>query len=165
MVSRWRRVLRHLLLPPWHLRRVLPTTAMLAIEAAISASECRHRGQIRFAIETSLDPWQLLHGLTVRQRAWQVFGELGVWDTEENNGVLIYVLLADRDVQIVADRGIATRVAPGCWEAICVAMEQAFGQADFRRGALDAIAAVGVLLEEYCPGTGSNTLADAPVVL
>ncbi len=165
MVSRVRRALRHLLLPPWRLRRVLPPAALHAIEAAIAASESRHRGQICVAVESALDPSALWRGLGARERALQVFAELGVWDTEHNNGVLIYVLLADRDVEIVADRGIAAHVDPARWEAICAAMERAFGAGDFDRGALGAIAAVGALLESHYPGVGRNTLGDAPVIL
>ncbi|MCG3171103.1 MAG: hypothetical protein CALGDGBN_02690 [Pseudomonadales bacterium] len=165
MVSGVRRVLRHLLLPPWRLRRVLPPAALHAIEAAISDSERWHRGQICFAVESALDPSALLHGLGTRGRALQVFAELGVWDTEDNSGVLIYVLLADHDVEIVADRGIAARVDPARWEAICAGMERAFAAGDFGPGALAAIVAVGELLREHYPGAGPNTVADAPVVL
>lgn len=165
MVKRRERLLRHLLLPPWRLQRVLPRTAMAAIESAIAASERRHCGQICFAIEAALAPLQLLRGLGARERALQAFAELGVWDTEGNNGVLIYVLLADKDVEIVADRAIAGRVDPHCWERICTGMERAFRAGDFERGSLEAIAGVGALLEQHYPGTGRNTLSDAPVIL
>lgn len=167
MVKRCERLLRHLLLPPWQLQRMLPRAAMTAIEAAIVASERRHCGQICFAIEATLTPLQLLRELSARERALQVFAELGVWDTAGNNGVLIYVLLADKDVEIVADRAIAGRVDPHCWEKICTGMERAFRTGDFGRGSLEAIAGVGALLERHYPGSGhsTNTVSDAPVIL
>ncbi len=165
MVTHWRRLLRHLMLPPWRLRQALPAASLQAIEAAIAGSERHHRGQIRFAVDAVLDPWQLLRGLDARERALQVFGQLRVWDTDENNGVLIYMLLADHRVEIIADRGIATRVVSIRWEEICTAMGQAFRRGDFEYGALEAVAAVGALLEAHYPGSADNTLADAPVVL
>lgn len=165
MVSRWLRLPRHLLSPPWRLRRLLPKASLRAIEATIADSERRHGGQIRVAIESTLDPWQLLRGLEARERALQVFGQYRVWDTEANNGVLIYVLLADRDVEIIADRGIANRVEPSAWQGICQRMELAFQRGDFAVGLQEAIAAVGALLEAHYPDPGPNTLADAPVVL
>ena len=108
----WLRMVRHLAMPPWRLRQVLPRPAMQAIETAIGASERTHGGQICFAVETALDLGPLARGQGARERALDVFAQLRVWDTEHNNGVLIYLLLADRDVEIVADRGIAVRVAP-----------------------------------------------------
>jgi len=161
----WRRALRHLLLPPWHLRRVLPGTALASIEAAVAASERRHGGQIRVAIESALDVGPLWRGQHARERALEVFSRLGVWDTERNNGVLIYLLLADRDVEIVADRGIAARVTAARWEAICRAMEAEFRAGRFEQGLLAGVAAVGVLLAEHFPTPGSDRMADAPALL
>jgi len=106
------RVFRHLLFPGLLVRRAFPASALARIEAAIAASESRHRGQIRYAVEGALDLRPLLAGQTGRERAIEVFAALHIWDTEENNGVLIYLLLADRDVEIVADRAIARHVGP-----------------------------------------------------
>ena len=163
----WLRILRHLFFPPWWVRVKFPRPVQHAIEQAIRASEAQHRGQIRFAIEASLALPLLLKGVSPRQRAEEVFALLRVWDTEENNGVLIYVLLADRDVEIVADRGIAAKVQPAEWEAVCRQMEQAFARGDFEGGALAAIRAVGEQLARHFPpqaGT-ANTLPDSPAVL
>jgi uncharacterized membrane protein len=165
MVMAWRRILRHLAMPPWRLRRVLPRTTMQAIEAAIGASERTHGGQICFAVETALDLVPLARGQAARERALEVFAHLRVWDTEHNNGVLIYLLLADRDVEIVADRGIAARVGSAEWEAICVAMEAAFRAGRFEQGALEGIRAVGEMLARHYPGRGADALSNAPFLL
>lgn len=161
------RLLRHLFFPPWWLRVRFPRRTLEAIEDAIRASERTHRGQIRFAVEASLGLPALVAGVTPRRRALEVFAQLGVWDTEENNGVLIYVLLADRDVEIVADRGIARRVPAQEWETICRRMEAAFRQGRFAEGALTGIEAVGALLARHFPpqGAAANELPDRPVLL
>jgi len=161
----WRRTLRHLAMPPWRLRQLLPRATLQAIEAAIGASERTHGGQICFAVETALDVAPLVRGEAARERALEVFAQLRVWDTEHNNGVLIYLLLADRDVEIVADRGIAARVAPAEWESVCRAMEGAFRAGRFEQGALEGIRAVGGLLARHYPGRGADTLSNAPYLL
>jgi len=135
------------------------------IERAITASERLHRGEIRFALEGALH----VHAfrLSTRQRARQVFAELGVWDTEENSGVLVYVQLVDRRIEIVADRGIAARVPQHDWDAICRAMERAFKARKYREGALAAIDAVTQILAREFPARGANPneLPDKPAVL
>ena len=157
------RFFRHLFTPPWAWRRAFPPAVLDAIEAAIRASETVHRGEIRFAIENALSPGQVWRGMSDRERALQVFADQRVWDTEANNGVLIYLLLADRDIEIVADRGIAARVDPDAWEAVAQAMEAAFRQGDFERGALEGIARVGDLLARYFPAGGpASPLGDNP---
>ena len=161
----WRRVLRHLAMPPWRLRQLLPRATLQAIEAAIGASERTHGGQICFAVETALDVAALVRGQAARERALEVFAQLRVWDTEHNNGVLIYLLLADRDVEIVADRGVAARVAPAEWESVCRAMESAFRAGRFEQGALEGIREVGELLARHYPGRGADTLSNAPYLL
>ena len=162
MVSR---ALKHLLLPPWLARGAFPASALAKIEAAIKASEQRHRGEVRFAVETTLPLGRVR--MRTRQRAREVFAQLDVWDTEENTGVLLYVQLVDRAIEIVADRGIAARVAQGEWDAICRAMEQAFGQQRYLDGALAAIDAVTRILERHFPARGANPneLPDKPALL
>jgi len=159
------RIWRHLKASPWRVRRVLPKSAMQAIERAIRESERKHQGQICFAIEGALDIGPLLRGLTARQRAIDVFSRLRVWDTEHNNGVLIYLLLADHDVEIVADRGIHALVGRDGWEAICRTMESAFREGRFDEGIVAGILAVGELLARHYPGNGRNEIPDKPVVL
>jgi uncharacterized membrane protein len=138
---------------------------MQAIERAIRESERTHRGQICFAIEAALDTLPLLRGQTARERAIEVFSQLRVWDTEHNNGVLVYLLLADHDVEILADRGIHAKVGVDAWESICREMEALFRAGRFEEGALVGIRAVGTLLAQHYPGAGRDELANQPVVL
>ena len=162
---RARRYLRHLFTPHWVALRPFPASALKRIEQAVKASERLHRGEIRFALEGPLHLGHLR--ATPRHRAHEVFAELGVWDTEENTGVLLYVQLVDRAIEIVADRGIAKRVAPAEWEAVCHAMERAFKAGEYEQGALDAIAAVTKILAREFPASGAHPdeLPDKPAVL
>lgn len=146
-----RRLWRHLTTWPLHTRRRFPVATLAAIEEAIASVERRHAGEIRFAIETSLDLPSLRIDLAPRDRALEVFGSLRVWDTERNNGVLIYLLMADRDVEIVADRGIAARVPNERWEQVCRAMEAHFRDERWREGALAGVEGVAELLAEHFP--------------
>jgi hypothetical protein len=160
------RIARHLLTTAWSVRRAFPPHAMRAIERAIRESEAGHAGQIRFAVEHSLDLPELLRGVSARDRAIDAFSHLRVWDTEHNNGVLIYLLLADHDVEIVADRGIHLKVGEG-WEPICRSMEAAFRAGEFEAGVLNGVRAVGEQLGAHFPrgARGPNELPDRPVVL
>lgn len=161
------RILRHLFTPPWRVRRAFPTRSLRAIEAAIRAAERSHSGEIRFAVESALDLWPLLRGQSARERALAVFSELRVWDTERNNGVLIYLLLADHDVEILADRGIHARVGAPEWERICREMEQCFREGRFEEGVVTGIRALDAHLARHFPRSGKspNELPDAPLVL
>jgi uncharacterized membrane protein len=147
--------------------RAFPRETLMAIEKAIKASEATHRGEIRFVVEGALDTAPLLRGQTARERAIDVFSQLRIWDTAHNNGVLIYLLLADRDVEIVADRGIDAKVGAQEWERICRKMEAAFRQADFQGGVVAGIQEVTRHLAEHFPPTGDdrNELPDKPVVM
>src|SRR6185503_1857947 len=118
------RVISHLLLPRSALHRRFPSHALTAIEEAIQESERKHRAEIRVAIEVALDLNELWRVRTARARALEVFAELGVWDTLERNGVLLYVLLAERDVEIVADAGFDGHVAEGEWQRVCALVER-----------------------------------------
>jgi uncharacterized membrane protein len=159
------RTAKHLLAPDWIVRRAFPAGTLDRIGQAISASERRHRGEIRFAVEAGL-PIQFLR-VEPRARALTLFSRLGVWDTEDNSGVLIYVQYVDRDIEIVADRGIAARVPQTEWEAISQRMERAFRERRFEQGSLEAIDAVTQLLERHFPprGANPNELPDQPTVL
>jgi uncharacterized membrane protein len=161
------RTLRHLFSTRWGTRRRFTAEVRARIEAAIAALERRHAGEIRFAIETAFDLPELWYGTTPRERAVLVFGQLGVWDTEGNNGVLIYVLMADRDVEIVADRAIAARVPQADWDAVCREMETHFRAGRFAEGAEAGIVGAGGLLARHFPGEGGdrNEQPDAPVFL
>jgi uncharacterized membrane protein len=161
------RFLKHLFLPGWWSHRRFPDSSMARIEAAIAASERRHHGEICFAVETTLDMLPLLRGQTTRQRALQVFAEQRLWDTEANNGVLIYLLLADRDVEIVADRGVAIQVGQAEWQAMCQRMEASFKAGEFEAGVLQGIADIDAHLHRLYPRVGAdvNELPNRPLRL
>ncbi len=163
----FKRVMRHLSMGRAAVRRVFPPRALNAIEQTIRAAETRHAGQIRFAVEASLELAPLLAGQTAQQRAIEVFSTLRVWDTEHNNGVLIYLLLADHDVEIIADRGIHVRLGREVWEAICHEMEAAFRAGHFEAGVIAGIHAVGEHLSRHFPAHDGkpNEMPDSPVVL
>lgn len=163
----FRRFIKHLFMLPWAWRRAFPQATLDAIETAIRASEATHHGEIRFAIENSLAPLRVWRGTRGRERAIEVFSNLRVWDTEHNSGVLIYLLLADHDIEIVADRGIAARVDAADWEAIAQTMEAAFRQGDFEHGALAGIERISALLATHFPPQGDNPdeLANRPVII
>lgn len=161
------RLSRHLVANRARVSRAFPRETLARIEAAIVASERQHGGQVRFVVEGALDGRALFRQQAARERALDVFSHLRVWDTEANNGVLIYLLLADRDVEIVADRGIDARVGERGWREICVVMEQAFARGDFEAGVLEGLRAVTAHLATHFPrGAGqANELPDAPVVM
>src|SRR4051794_13136410 len=121
-----RRVGKHLLEHRWRVRRLFPPRVLNAIEQAIKTGETLHAGQVRFVVEGALDGVPLLRDQSARQRALDVFSELRIWDTAHNNGVLIYLLLADRQVEIVADRGIDAKVGAAGWAKICADMQAEF---------------------------------------
>ena len=162
-----KRIMRHLSTGRAAVRRVFPPRTMHQIENAIRSTEARHSGQIRFAVEASLELAPLLAGQSARQRSIEVFSKLRVWDTEHNNGVLIYLLLADRDVEIVADRGIHVRLGQMVWETICQDMEKSFRDGKFEAGVVAGIHAVGEHLSRHFPAHSGNVneLPDSPVVL
>jgi uncharacterized membrane protein len=161
------RILRHLLLPGFVARRRFSPSVFAEIERAIREVEALHAGEIRFAVETALDAARLWRNVTPRQCAIDAFSHLRVWDTAHNNGILIYVLPADRDVEIVADRAIAERVSQAEWEAVCRAMEAHFRAGRFAEGAVAGVEGVGRLLAQHFPRAGGdrNELPDRPVLL
>jgi len=161
------RAVRHLFATRWGTRRRFPETVLAAIENAVREVETRHAGELRFAVETALDLPELWHGLDVRQRALEVFGHLGVWDTAGNNGVLIYVMVADHDVEIVADRAIAARVTAAEWAAVCRGIEDHYRAGRFEEGSVAGVRAVGQLLARHFPAQGGdrNEQPNQPVLL
>lgn len=166
---RIRRLLKHLFATPGTLQRAFPRQVLERIGHAITDAEARHSGEIRFAMEAAL-PWSYLRrDAPARQRALMVFSKLRVWDTELNNGVLLYVELADRSVEIVADRGISHKVATAEWESICRTMREHFRRGAYEAGAIAGIQAIGAKLEQHfplAPGMQKpNELPDRPVEL
>ena len=162
-----RRLFQHLLFFPWRLRQIFKQAALAAIEREIAASELRHSGQIRFVVEANLDLLQLLRGLSSRRRALELFTHLRVWDTELNNGVLIYLLLAEHRVEIVADRGFNTKLEPLVWQDICQRLQKRLQQGDYEAGVCACIRDVDAQIVAHFPPTGAgvNELPDRPVIL
>ncbi|EIF30854.1 putative membrane protein [Burkholderia sp. Ch1-1] len=161
------RIVRHLLLTRWHVNQAFPVPVLRAIDKAVRDSHAAHMGQIRFAVEGTLHIAALWEGISARERAIDVFSQLRVWDTEHNNGILIYLLLADHDVEIVADRGVHARVGPGEWEAICQRMEAEFKRGNYEAGVLSGVEQVTELLRKHFPAeTGiCEELPSKPAIL
>ena len=163
-IKRW---FVHTFMPPWRWRVAFPAAVLKDIEMAVKQSERQHRGELRFAIENALAPAWVWRGMSAHQRATEVFSILRVWDTEENSGVLIYVLIADREVHIAADRGIARRVPQTEWDTVAQTMQQAFRQGDFRSGSLEGIEQITIMLATHFPSGADNPneLSNKPVIV
>lgn len=148
-------------------RRAFPAATLQAIEHSIAAGEAVHRAQVRMIVEPALGMQAVLRRMPARERARELFAHYRIWDTEENCGVLVYVNLADRKVEIVADRAVGRAVAASDWHAVCRTMTQGFARGAFHDSAIDALGQLNRLLQEHYPGDGrrSNELPDKPVLL
>jgi hypothetical protein len=162
-----RRLVLNLFVGWFRLPRWFPAAAMARIRDAIAEGERRHAGELCFAIEPRYSPWEVLAGLQPRQRAEQAFSLLRVWDTESNSGVLLYVQLAERRVEIVADRGIVEHVDAAQWQAICDAFAADIVRGPAEAAVLASIERINELLARHFPATADNSreLSDDPVVL
>lgn len=156
--------MRHLLFPGLRLRWMLDMPALAAIEQAIIATEAVHGGEIQVVVEGGLGLPALLRGQDARARALQVFSDLRVWDTQHNSGVLIYVLWAEREVQIVADRGYNDRISSQQWAELCQQMQLLFGSSVVA-ALVAGVQVAGALIAEVFPAADANELPDRPVVM
>ena len=168
-MNRPMRVIRHALKTPQSVNRAFPPALLQKIQDAIAEGERTHSGEIRFAVEAAL-PWSYLRrNAPARERAEMVFAKLRVWDTEHNNGVLIYVELADHRIEIVADRGIARHAPHARWNEITNMMRERFKAGEFEAGSVAAVRAVTAILAEHFRlpdgARNPNELSDAPTVL
>lgn len=163
----FRRALRHWFVTRARARRAFPEASLAALAEAIAAGERTHRGEVRLVVEKSLPVSAAWAGVSNRQRAIALFADYGIWDTEDNCGVLIYVNLADRKVDIVADRGIDRKIDAATWQAVCRTMTEGFSHGDYHGAALAAIDQVNALLRRHFPadGAGPNELPDHPLML
>ena len=161
------RALKHFFYPGWWLRRDFPPQDMVKIESAIKTSEAKHRGEIRFAIESSLPLKALWNDELMHERAIEVFSLLRVWDTEDNNGVLIYLLLADKKVEVIADRSINKVVNQSDWQLVCKLMENHFKEERYAEGVIQGIEEISNQLEKHFPSNKNdkNELSNEPVIL
>lgn len=149
--NRFKRLWQHWLHPRQRVERYFPTEDLKRISEQIGLSEQNHQGQIRFVIESRYASSAVLNRLDTRTRARQWFGELGIWDTELNSGVLVYISFADHAVEIVADRGIAAKVATETWQQICQNMLAYFKRNEFVEGLEQGLKEISIVLTEYFP--------------
>jgi uncharacterized membrane protein len=163
-LKRW---FKHAWSHPRQVKALFSAQALTNIENAISQNEHHHAGEIRVVIESGLPAYAILRGLTPRQRAIHLFGQLNIWDTEHNNGVLIYLCLADQDVEIVADRGIHRQVGQAGWQQICQQMEGMFRSGQFEAGVVYGIQAIGQHLAAHFPpeAVPRNELSNRVLIL
>ncbi|RJF97950.1 TPM domain-containing protein [Noviherbaspirillum saxi] len=166
-MSTFHRLFKHLCTTAAAGRRAFPPDSLDAIEAAITEGERRHRAEVRLIVEPALGLQEVLAGMPPRERARALFAQYGVWDTEENCGVLVYVNLADHQVEIVADRGVGKIVPASEWQAICRTMTEGFARGDYHNSTLAALTRLNALLQQHYPDDGStrNQLSDQPMVL
>jgi uncharacterized membrane protein YgcG len=158
-----KRLFKHFFTTPLQVRRAFSEAVRKAIEEAIATSELHHRGEVRFVVEGSLDVLPLLRDLSARQRAVQLFSQLGMWDTEQNTGVLVYVLFAEKRLEIVADRGIAALVAQAEWDAISASISAAFRDGQFEAGAVAGVQRITALLAmHFPPASGGGNPDELP---
>jgi uncharacterized membrane protein len=179
MLNKINTILKHLWLDASDTRRAIPPDMLQRLARRVTASEQRHSGEIRICVEASL-PLSYLRRLgkhnsiaaLTRQRALTMFGKLRVWDTEHNNGVLIYVLLAERAIEIVADRGVARHVGPDQWQAMVGRMAAAFREERYEDGLTQALEESSAVLMEHFAVKASpdgaradaNELPDTPLL-
>lgn len=163
----WQRYFKHMKFGQWHTKRAFPNALLNTIEQMINTGETQHGGELRFVVEGSLNFAALREQQTPQQRALEVFSFMRIWDTQERNGVLIYLLLADQAVEILADRGVDAHVGAEGWSAICQQMESYLRTADYKNGVIVGIEAVNHLLSTYYPRSQAqvNELPNTPVIL
>lgn len=178
VMNKLKRLLRHLWLDASDAQHVIAPDVLVRLTQRVAASERRHSGQLRICVEAALPMsylWRLGVKITlaqlIRQRAVMLFSKMRIWDTEHNNGVLIYLQLAERAIEIVADRGVSQHVSPQEWQAMTQRMGTAFASGRFEDGLTQALEEVSALLVAYFPITDAteeqqrlNELPNEPVV-
>lgn len=167
MVKIFKRLFSHLILARFSTARLFPKELLIDIERNITDSEKSHSAEIRVIIEESLNIWELFHAMTPKEKALKLFSHFGMWDTEKNNGILLYLLLADRDIEIIADRGFNGKVLPDEWSRICNKMEKLFKDGRFKDGLLLGVTEITELCARYFPVTESDRgeISNQPIVL
>lgn len=163
----WQRIRRNLFSSWFQLQRCFPKSKMREIRDFIAQGESKHTGELCFAIEARFSLWSLLNGITPRLRAEQIFSALRVWDTQENSGVLVYLQLAERRIEIVADRGIAEKVPAAMWQALCHAFTVDMHEKAPDQAVIACLEQINHLLSEYYPSSedNRNELPNEPVIL
>jgi uncharacterized membrane protein len=166
-LKRLKRLAKHLFIWPGIVKQYFPKESMQRIEHAIAASERTHFGEICFVVESNLHVFDVFRKVSAKKRAIEIFSKFHVWDTAQNNGVLIYLLLADHDFEILADRGIHRHVGNDGWEKISREMEKHFKRGDFELGVLYGITEITKHLDVHFPSDKENVneLSNAPIVI
>jgi uncharacterized membrane protein len=160
------RILRHAVHPKGKARQALTPKDLSEIAGAVSLAKCHREGEIRVVVENTLSHKRLARGTSPAKRSMEIFAKHYVWDTESNDGILIHILLADRHVAVIGDRGINRKVAPDTWKEAVKVMERGFRNADFRGGIMDGIAfLIERLPKREAPKGPPYDLSAAPIVL
>jgi len=160
-----KRLFQHFIMTQWYARSVFNAAALDAITEQIKLCESTHGGEIRVAIEAELSTHALLRGQAPRERAVEVFANLHIWDTDARNGVLIYMCLADRSIEIIADRGLKGKVEDAEWQSICNLLQESCQKGEYQQAVCGAIHDASVLLARHFPHVDRNELPDQPVLL
>lgn len=165
----WSRAFRHLAATYRGAHKLFSNETMLRLQRVIAEGEATHRGEVRLIVESALPLRKIRRGLSTRQRALDLFGTFRVWDTEENNGVLLYINVADRRLEIIADRAAARVIGDSHWQSICALAREAFKNGEFERGVTEALEAIHRALAKAFPSDASQTpcneLSDAPILI
>jgi len=166
MAMQLKRLFKHLIPNHFSLKRAFPQFVLDELAQAIQRSEQSHRGELRFVIEENLSGSALLGNTSARDRAIELFSQLRIWDTEENSGVLLYVLWADRAIEIIIDRGLSSKINEETLQSICTSVELYYRKAQFSEGSLYAIKAIDELLAIHFPANNTdNEMPDQPFIL
>lgn len=163
----FRRILKNILFPTWKIRKFFPKKSIENIELVIKDSEKRHNGEVVFVVEAKLPLFLVLKNISPRERAIELFSRFRVWDTEHNSGVLIYLLLSEKQIEIVADRGITKKIPQIEWDAILERMRNHFQKGLFEKGVILGIAEITDLLATHFPSSKDkpNELSDKPIII
>lgn len=166
-MNKFSRALRHLCTTRYSGKKAFPCATLTAIQQAIADGESLHRAEIRLIVEPSLELSEIFAGVSSRQRAHELFSQYRIWDTEENAGILIYIELADHQVEIVADRGIAGLIPNHHWHAICKTMTEGFAQGKYHDSVLQGLQQLNAVLQEHFPEQDrqANQLSNKPILL
>lgn len=161
------RLLKHLLHTPFTTRRAFPASLQETLRQLVAEGEQTHRGEIRFVVEGDWPLLDVLGKKTTRERALEVFGQARVWDTHENTGLLVYVLLCEHKVEILADRGLHAAAGSGTWESLCAELSAAYQGGRFEEGSVTLLRQLNTLLRGHFPAENGNPneLPDMPIVL
>jgi uncharacterized membrane protein len=163
-----KRAWRHLTTTRVEGKRLFPPETLTTIQSMIAAGEATHRAEVRVIVEPSLTLNEVLSGMTSRQRASELFTLYRIWDTDENCGVLIYINLADHQVEIIADRGLTKRILPDDWQYICTTMTNGFAQDEYHDSVIAGLRQLNALLKRRFPDASStqfDQLSDLPILL